>query len=134
MFSTMWWLSNNGRNKTRVGNIGAWFAVVVLAAGCGRTAVGGETSKAAEQNHPGFSFAVYGDSRTMMVLPDRADQEADARKMMVDMFVLAVPEKAAREMVKKHVKLSYDPTTKALAGMVMPYMTASEVTTLTFDK
>ncbi len=96
--------------------------------------MGGETSKAAERARPGFSFAVYGDSRSMMVLPERADQEADARKLMVDMFSLALPEKAAREMVTKHVKINYDPTTKELAGMVMPFMTPSEVTTLTFDK
>jgi hypothetical protein len=37
--------------------------------------------------HPadGFSFAVYGDSRSMMYLPYRQDQEAEARKLMVDM-------------------------------------------------
>src|SRR5438128_146064 len=113
---------------------GSCFAAVVLAAGCGRAAVGGETSKAPEKAAPGFSFAVYGDSRSMMVLPDRADQEAEARKLMVDVFAISVPEKAAQEMVKKHVKLRYDPATKELATMVMPYMTASEVTTLTFDK
>src|SRR4051794_34809698 len=107
---------------------------LVLAAGCGRAAVGGETSKAPAPNSPGFSFAVYGDSRSMMVLPDRADQEAGARQMMVDTFALAVPEKAARELVKKHVKLTYDPATRELTEMVMPFMTASEVTTLTFDK
>ena len=36
----------------------------------------------------GFSFAVYGDSRSMMYLPYNADQEAEARKLMVDMFTL----------------------------------------------
>ncbi len=117
--------------------VGAWggcFAAIVLAAGCGRAAVGGETPRAPDRAAPGFSFAVYGDSRTMMVLPDKADQEAEARKLMVDVFTISLPEKAAGEMVKKHVKLTYDPATKELAGMVMPYMTASEVTTLTFDK
>jgi hypothetical protein len=111
-----------------------WFAVVVLAAGCAGAAVGGETSKAAERTRSGFSFIVYGDSRSMMVLPDRADQEADARKVMVDMFLLVLPEKTARETVKKHVRLRYDPATNRLTEMVMPFMTASEVTTLTFDQ
>lgn len=122
-----------------------WFVVVVLAAGCGRAAgsggtwkapetARGETSKASEAARRGFSFAVYGDSRSMMVLPEKADQEALARELMVDMFVLAVPEEAARDMVKKHVKLSYDPNTHELAQMVMPFMTGSEVTTLMFDK
>jgi len=119
----------------------AWiggFAVVVLSVGCAKASAVDEKTKAAAtataKAESGFSFAVYGDSRSMMVLPDRADQEAEARKLMVDIFSLALPEKAAQAMVKKHVKLSYDPTTKALDGMVMPFMTASEVTTLTFDK
>src|SRR5439155_1771938 len=80
-----------------------------------------------------FSFVVYGDSRSMMVLPDRADQEAEARKVMVEMFALAVPENA-REIVKKHVRFTYDRATRELAEIVMPFMTASEVTRLTFDK
>ena len=37
-------------------------------------------------------------------------------------------------MVAKDVKLIYDPATKELVEMVMPFMTASEVTTLKFDK
>ena len=32
------------------------------------------------------------------------------------------------------MKLIYDPSTKELVEMVMPFMTASEVTTLKFDK
>ena len=44
------------------------------------------------------------------------------------------PEKIADAVVKKDVKLTYDPATKELVQMVMPFMTASEVTTLTFDK
>ncbi len=117
--------------------VSAWrgcFVVLVLAAGCGRASTGGQVANAAENAGRGFSFVVYGDSRTMMVLPDRADQEAGARKVMVDMFALAFPEKAARDMVKKHVKLTYDHATGELAEMVMPFMTASEVTDLTFDK
>ncbi len=84
-------------------------AMVVLAAGCGRSAVGGEAPRAPQTNGSAFSFAVYGDSRSMMVLPDSAGQEAEAREEMVDMFALAVPVKAARQMVKKHVTLTYDP-------------------------
>jgi calcineurin-like phosphoesterase family protein len=91
----------------------------------------------AQQARPadsGFSFAVYGDSRSMMYLPYRSDQEAEARKLMVDIFELVLPTKAAQEVVEKHVKLVYDPVTHELAQMVMPFMTMSEVTTLTFDK
>ena len=53
---------------------------------------------------------------------------------MVDMFELVLPEKVSEEMVKKDVKLTYDPATKELVQIVMPFMTASEVTTLTLDK
>ena len=81
-----------------------------------------------------FSFDVYGDSRSMMYLPHKAGQEAEARKLMVDIFELAVPPEFAEGVVQKSVKLTYDPTTKELVQMVMPYMTESEVTTLKFDQ
>src|SRR5271154_2559976 len=61
-----------------------------------------------------FSFDVYGDSRSMMYLPHKADQEADARKLMVDMFELAVPPELAPGVVEKYVKLTYDPSSKEL--------------------
>jgi len=61
-----------------------------------------------------FSFAVYGDSRSMMYLPYKAEQEAEARKLMVEMFDLVLPEKVSEEVVQKYVKLIYDPTTKEL--------------------
>ena len=82
----------------------------------------------------GFSFDVYGDSRSMMYLPYKADQEAEARQLMVDMFELVLPEKVAGEVVQKTVKLIYDPTNKELVQIVMPFVTRSEVTTLTLDK
>ena len=82
----------------------------------------------------GFSFAVYGDSRSMMYLPYKAEQEAEARKLMVEMFDLVLPEKVSEEVVQKYVKLIYDPVTKELVQMVMPFDTRSEVTTLTLDK
>jgi hypothetical protein len=33
-----------------------------------------------------FSFAVYGDSRSMMYLPYKSDQREEAIKLMVDIF------------------------------------------------
>src|SRR5262245_38245187 len=57
----------------------------------------------------GFSFAVYGDSRSMMYLPYKTDQRDEAIKLLVDMFELVFPEKVAEEVVRKHVKLTYDP-------------------------
>jgi hypothetical protein len=88
-------------------------------------------------SHPsgkGFSFAVYGDSRSMMYLPYKEDEQDSAKKLMVDMFSLVLPEKVSQEVVNKNVKLTYDPNTKELIQVVMPFMTASEVTTLRIDK
>src|SRR6185369_17820770 len=82
----------------------------------------------------GFSFDVYGDSRSMMYLPYQAAQEADARSLMVDMFDLVLPEKVAAGVVQKYVKLIYDPSSHELVQVVMPFETQSEVTTLTLDK
>src|SRR5216683_5648047 len=72
----------------------------------------------AQQPHltdAGFSFAVYGDSRSMFYLPYRSDQEAEARQLMVQMFELVFPANIAKEVVKRDVKLIYDPATHELA-------------------
>ena len=87
-----------------------------------------------EANNLGFSFAVYGDSRSMMYLPYKSDQREEAIKLMVDMFELVLPERVAEEVVKKHVKLTYDPSTNELIQIAMPFETKSEVSTLTLDK
>src|SRR6516162_6569195 len=77
----------------------------------------------------GFSFDVYGDSRSMMYLPYKQSEEAEARKLMVDMFELVLPARVADAVVQKDVKLIYDPASKELVQMTMPFITASEVTT-----
>jgi len=107
------------------------FAFVALVAG---PATAAEESTAAKKPESGFSFAVYGDSRSMMYLPYNLDQKTEATNAMVDMFELVLPEKVAAEVVKKDVKLIYDPTTKELTQVVMPFMTHSEVTYMTLDK
>jgi len=81
-----------------------------------------------------FSFAVYGDSRSMMYLPYKSDQREDAIKLMVDMFELVLPEKVAEDVVRRDVRLSYDPASNELVQIVMPFDTKSEVTTLKLDK
>jgi hypothetical protein len=94
-------------------------------------------TNAQNASHPsnaGFSFAVYGDSRSMMWLPYKEDQQDSAKSLMVDLFSLVLPEKVSQELVNKNVKLTYDPITRELTQLVMPFMTASEVTTLKFDK
>src|SRR6266536_6456106 len=82
----------------------------------------------------GFTFAVYGVSRSMMFLPPKSDQRAEAIKLLVTMFELVMPEKIAEEVVQKNVKLIYDPATKELLQVVMPFVSRSEVMTLTVDQ
>ena len=106
-------------------------AVLALVAG---PAVGAEKSTAAKKPAPGFSFAAYGDSRSMMYLPPKEAQKEEAIKLMVEMFNLVMPEKYAEEVVRKDVKLTYDPATGDLVQIVMPFMTRSEVMTVTVDK
>src|SRR5262249_25623459 len=81
-----------------------------------------------------FSFAVYGDSRSMMYLPYKSDQREEAIKLMVDMFELVLPEKVAEDVVRRDVRLTYDTATNELVQIVMPFDTKSEVTTLKLDK
>jgi len=109
----------------------AFIALFTLAAG---PAVAAEESTPTKQSASGFSFAVYGDSRSMMYLPYNSDQKEEATNAMVDMFELVLPAKVAPEVVKKDVKLIYDPATKELTQVIMPFMTRSEVTYMTLDK
>jgi hypothetical protein len=50
----------------------------------------------------------------MMYLPYKSDQREEAIKLMVDMFALVLPEKVAEDVVRKDVKLTYDPATDEL--------------------
>jgi hypothetical protein len=81
----------------------------------------------------GFSFAAVGDTRPMMYLPE-ASGEPDLVKLFVEMFGLVMPERVAEEVVKKYVRMTFDPDTKELIQVVMPFMTETEVMTLTVDK
>jgi predicted phosphohydrolase len=81
----------------------------------------------------GFSFAAVGDTRPMMYLPENAGQP-DLVKLFVEMFGLVLPQKVAEEVVKRDVKMTFDPVTKDLIQVVMPFMTKTEVMTLTVDK
>ena len=81
----------------------------------------------------GFSFAAVGDTRPMMYLPPSAG-EPDLVKFFVEMFGLVMPERVAEEVVKRDVKMIFDPDTKELIQVVMPFMTKTEVMTLTVDK
>src|SRR5215510_16228112 len=78
-----------------------------------------------------FSFAVYGDSRPMMYLPYKEGQP-ELNKLFVEMFGLVMPEKVAEAVVKRDVKMTFDPVTKDLIQIDMPLYTGSEHTRLTF--
>ena len=80
-----------------------------------------------------FSFAVVGDTRPMMYLPYKEGQP-ELNKLFVEMFGLVMPERVAEAVVKRDVKLIFDPVTKELIKVVMPFESKSEVMTLTFDK
>ena len=112
---------------------------VLLASASGALALtaGGALAQPSEQTSAsakaGFSFAVYGDSRPMMYLPSN-EGNPDLTQLFVEMFGLVMPDKVAAEVVKKDVKLIFDPATKELIQIVMPFMTKTEVMTLTVDK
>ena len=80
-----------------------------------------------------FSFAVYGDSRPMMYLPYKEGQP-ELNKMFVEIFGLVMSERIAEAVVKRDVKMIFDPVTKELVKVVMPFASKSEVMTLTLDK
>jgi len=81
----------------------------------------------------GFSFAACGDSRPMMYLPYK-DGHPDLVRLFVEMFGLVMPERVAEEVVKRNVKMVFDPATKDLVQVIMPFMTKSEVMTLSVDQ
>ena len=97
---------------------------------------GGEKTKepAAQAKEGKFSFAVHGDSRTMLYVPYKEGQEEKIHKLLADVFSLVLPKKVAEEAVKKDVKLTFDPETKELVHVQMPFMSKSEVMFVTLDK
>ncbi len=96
-----------------------------------------QSEQAVAQKQPapeGFSFAVFGDSRSMLYLPYKKGQEERIHKLLVDVFSLVLPEKVSEEVVKRDVKLTFDPLTKELVHVQMPFETKTEVMFLTLDK
>jgi hypothetical protein len=91
----------------------------------------------AQQTEPAataaFSFAAYGDSRPMMYLPYKEGQP-ELHKLFLDLFGLVLPEKVAEAVVKRDVKMTFDPVTRELIQIDMPLYTASEHTRLTLNQ
>ena len=69
----------------------------------------------------------------MMYLPYKEGQP-ELNKLFVEMFGLVMPEKVAEAVVKRDVKMIFDPVTKDLIKVIMPFESKSEVMTLTLDK
>jgi len=123
--------------RRTVGMFWCGLTVMLLGAGCERATAAGEKAKAPPPpaaDRGGFAFAAFGDSRSMMYLPYKESEKAEAQKLLVDMFDLVMPEKISEAVVKKHVKMTYEPTTRELVQVVMPFMTKSEVMTVRLDK
>src|SRR6266403_2876339 len=116
--------------KFGVGNL----TVLTCALGLTVTTLAAPLNAQEKSAKAGFSFDVYGDSRSMMYWTDDRCEDAEARQVMADMFELVLPAKVSQEMVDKHVKLTYDPSNNELVQLMMPFMTSSEVATLTLDK
>ena len=104
---------------------------VLLSVGAQNAAA--DEKPSAAKSDTGFSFVAYGDSRPMMYLPVKAGKP-DLVRLFTEIFGLVLPEKVAEEVVSRDVKLIYDPESKELIRVMMPFITKSEVTTLTIDK
>ena len=69
----------------------------------------------------------------MMYLPSKSDQKEEATKLMVDMFNWCFRRNRGRGR-QEGCQLDDDPATGELVQIVMPFMTRSEVMTVTVDK
>ena len=118
-------------NRRAILKLGA--ASLALSTDVPVAAINAQSLPANRSSTSNFSFAVCGDTRPMMYLPQDAGQP-DLVKLFVEMFGLAMPEKVAEDVVKKYVRMTFDPDTKELIQVVMPFMTKTEVMTLTVDK
>jgi hypothetical protein len=67
-------------------------------------------------------------------VPPLKEGQPDLNKFFVEMFGLVLPEKIAEAVVAKDVKMIFDPVTKELIKVIMPFASKTEVMTLTVDK
>lgn len=119
--------SNSPNGLSRRSMLRALAAVPVLPSLLGTASAETQTSPATGSSGSGFSFAVYGDSRPMMYLPFKNDGQPDLTKLFVELFGLVMPEKVAEEVVKRDVKTIFDPATKELIRVIMPFMSHGAV-------
>ena len=67
-------------------------------------------------------------------VPSMKEGQPDLSKFFVEMFGLVMPEKVAEAVVARDVKMIFDPATKELIKVIMPFESKTEVMTLTVDK
>ena len=96
---------------------------------------GSATNAVVQQATSGFSFAVYGDSRSMMYLPrtSRVRRKTPSSSWSI-CSSWCCPKKIAEDVVRKDVKFVYDPAKRLPGADVSRSMTASQAMTLTVDK
>jgi len=70
----------------------------------------------------------------MLYLPVKNDGQPDLTEIFVELFGLVMPERIAEEVVKRDVKTIFDPVTKELIRIIMPFMSKTEVMTLSVDQ
>src|SRR5262245_65605290 len=119
--------SNNLNRRKVVGALAAVPAFPSLFALFDITTAQAQTQTLASD---GFSFAAYGDSRPMMYLPSK-EGNPDLNQLFVEMFGLVMPEKIAEEVVKRDVKVTFDPVKQELIQVVMPFGSETEFMKLT---
>jgi hypothetical protein len=124
-------LSNYPDRRAVVAALAAVPALLSLFGLLGAKGAQAQTQKTLPRS--GFSFAAYGDSRPMMYLPSK-EGNPDLNQLFVEMFGLVMPEKIAEEVVKRDVKVTFDPVTQELIQVVMPFESKTEVMTLTVDQ
>jgi hypothetical protein len=120
--------------RTALGMLCCSLIVTSLCTGCQKATAGSEKATPPPVTRSGFSFAAYGDSRSMMYLPYQESEKAEAQKLMVDLFSIAMPEVLSEIVVRRKVKMFYDPTSRELVQLVMPFESRSEVATMRLDK
>ena len=114
---------------TRRNMLGAIAALPTLPGLLGAPSARAQTATAGDS----FSFAAVGDTRPMMYLPPNGGKP-ELTKLFVELFGLVMPEKIAEAVVARDVKMIFDPTTKELVQVEMPFMTKTEVMTLKLDE
>ena len=112
-------LSNYPDRRAVVGAIAAVPALPSLFGLFGPTPARAQTQMTSAGK--GFSFAAYGDSRPMMYLPVQGGESRISTSCSSKCSGWSCRRRSPQEVVKKDVKMIFDPATKELIQIVMPF-------------